>query len=346
MQFIDLARITVRSGSGGNGSTSFRREKHVEFGGPDGGDGGRGGSVYAEADANLNTLVDFRYRRHAFACNGGHGRGKKRTGANGANVIVKVPCGTEVLSDNCETLLFDLTAPGQRVMLARGGNGGFGNVRFKSSTNRAPREANDGQPGIERTYWLRLKVLADVGLIGVPNVGKSTFLAAASNARPRIGDYPFTTLHPNLGSVVLHGDEFVLADLPGLVEDSHLGRGLGDRFLGHVERCKVLLHIVDSTSDDPVREFSIVNDSIRLYGNGLAEKPRLVALNKSDAVVPEVFGERIEALRHASNCSVVGMSAATRDGMDACLRALLELVRESREKLTANGSEAFGDWTP
>ena len=346
MQFIDLARITVRSGRGGNGSASFRREKYVEFGGPDGGDGGRGGHVLAEPIENLNTLVDFRYRRHVFAGNGSHGRGKQQHGANGANAVIKVPCGTEILSEDCQTLLFDLTEPGQRVLIAQGGNGGFGNTKFKSSTNRAPRTANEGLPGLERIIWLRLKVLADVGLVGLPNVGKSTFLSAATNAKPKIGNYPFTTLHPNLGTVRLFEEEFVVADVPGLVEGAHLGRGLGDRFLGHVERCKVLLHLVDATSTDPVRDYRIVCESLDEYGSAMAAKPHLVVLTKADAVQPQLLVERHQALKSASSEAVLCVSAIAGTGMEVCLRNLLEAVGEQRRETHRHLASVPGGWTP
>ncbi len=346
MQFIDLARITVRSGSGGNGSASFRREKYVEFGGPDGGDGGRGGHVFVEPIEGLNTLVDFRYRRHVFAGNGGHGRGKQQHGANGPNAIIKVPCGTEVLSEDCQTLLFDLTEPNQRVLLARGGNGGFGNTRFKSSTNRAPRTANEGQPGIERIVWLRLKVLADVGLVGLPNVGKSTFLSSASNAKPKIGNYPFTTLYPNLGTVSMFDEEFIVADVPGLVEDAHLGRGLGDRFLGHVERCKVLLHLVDATSTDPVHDYQVVCESLEKYGSEMLTKPRLVAMSKIDAVEPQLLAERHHNLKLVSSDAVLCVSAIAGTGMEVCLRNLLETVCEQRRRERRILAREHVSWTP
>ncbi|MGR3462339.1 MAG: GTPase ObgE, partial [Roseovarius sp.] len=248
MKFLDLAKVYIRSGSGGAGCISFRREKYIEFGGPDGGDGGGGGSVVAEAVDGLNTLIDFRYQQHFFADDGRPGQGRQRTGASGGGIVLRVPVGTEILEEDEETVIADMTEPGQRVELARGGNGGWGNLRFKTSTNQAPRRANPGQPGVERTIWLRLKLIADVGLLGLPNAGKSTFLAATSNARPKIADYPFTTLHPNLGVVGVDGVEFVVADIPGLIEGASEGRGLGDLFLGHVERCAVLLHLVDGTS--------------------------------------------------------------------------------------------------
>ncbi|MBT8458287.1 MAG: GTPase ObgE, partial [Boseongicola sp.] len=262
MKFLDLARVTIRSGGGGSGCVSFRREKYIEYGGPDGGDGGRGGDVWAEAVEGLNTLIDFRYQQHFFAKNGQPGMGKQRTGKDGDDIVLRVPVGTEILDEDEETVIADLTTVGDRVLLAKGGNGGFGNLHFKSSTaNQAPRRSNPGQPQIERELWLRLKLIADVGLLGLPNAGKSTFLAATSNARPKIADYPFTTLHPNLGVVGVDEVEFVVADIPGLIEGAHEGRGIGDRFLGHVERCSVLLHLVDGTSEQVVQDYTtIINE--------------------------------------------------------------------------------------
>ncbi|MCB1366615.1 MAG: GTPase ObgE, partial [Rhodobacteraceae bacterium] len=284
MKFLDLAKVTIRSGAGGNGCVSFRREKFVEYGGPDGGDGGRGGSVWAEAVDGLNTLIDFRYQQHFFADNGRPGAGRARTGKDGEDIVLKVPVGTEILEDDQETVVADLSSLGERVLLAKGGNGGFGNLYFKSSTNQAPRRANSGQPEIERELWLRLKLIADVGLLGMPNAGKSTFLAATSNARPKIADYPFTTLHPNLGVVGVDGAEFVVADIPGLIAGAHEGRGIGDRFLGHVERSAVLLHLVDGTSEDVVEDWQTIITELEQYGGDLANKPRITALNKIDAL--------------------------------------------------------------
>ncbi len=258
MKFLDLAKVYIRSGSGGGGAVSFRREKFIEFGGPDGGDGGHGGSVWAEAVDGLNTLIDFRYQQHFFADNGRPGMGAQRSGANGDDILLRVPAGTEIIDEDMETVIADLANVGDRVLLAKGGNGGFGNLHFKSSTNQAPRRANPGQEGIERTIWLRLKLIADVGLLGMPNAGKSTFLAATSNARPKIADYPFTTLHPNLGVVGIDGVEFVVADIPGLIEGASEGRGLGDLFLGHIERCACLLHLIDGTSGDFLNEYNVI----------------------------------------------------------------------------------------
>ncbi|MBZ0123663.1 MAG: GTPase ObgE, partial [Roseovarius sp.] len=279
MKFLDLARVHIRSGAGGAGCVSFRREKFIEFGGPDGGDGGGGGSVWAETVEGLNTLIDFRYQQHFFAENGRPGMGSQRTGRSGADIVLRVPVGTEILEEDGETLIADMTRPGERVLLARGGNGGWGNLHFKSATNQAPRRANPGQEGVERTIWLRLKLIADVGLVGLPNAGKSTFLAATSNARPKIADYPFTTLHPNLGVVAVDGAEFVVADIPGLIEGAHEGRGLGDTFLGHVERCAVLLHLLDGTSGTPIEDYRTIVGELEAYGGALAQKPRVTVLN-------------------------------------------------------------------
>jgi len=284
MQFLDQAKVYIRSGKGGDGCLSFRREKYVEFGGPDGGDGGRGGDVWAECVDNLNTLIDFRYQQHFKAGRGKNGEGRNRTGASGKDAVLKVPPGTQIFAEDNETLIADLTKPGERVLLARGGNGGFGNARFKTSTNQAPRHANPGQPGTEMTIWLRLKLIADAGLVGLPNAGKSTFLAAVSAAKPKIADYPFTTLHPNLGVVKVDDMDFVLADIPGLIEGAHEGSGIGDRFLGHVERTRVLLHLVDVTADDPARDYRVVHAELAAYDAGLADKPEIVALSKCDAL--------------------------------------------------------------
>jgi len=287
MKFLDLAKVYIRSGSGGGGCISFRREKYIEFGGPDGGDGGTGGSVWAEAVDGLNTLIDFRYQQHFFAKNGTPGMGKQRTGADGDDIVLRVPAGTEILDDDQETLIADLSQVGDRVLLAKGGNGGWGNLHFKTSTNQAPRRSNPGQEGVERTIWLRLKLIADVGLLGLPNAGKSTFLAATSNARPKIADYPFTTLHPNLGVVGVDGVEFVVADIPGLIGGASEGRGLGDLFLGHVERCSVLLHLVDATADDVVEDYRTIIGEIEAYGDILGQKPRIPVLHKADALGEE-----------------------------------------------------------
>jgi len=330
MKFLDLARVTIRSGAGGNGCVSFRREKFVEFGGPDGGDGGRGGDVWAEAVDGLNTLIDFRYQQHFFARNGQGGMGRGRTGADGADIVLRVPAGTEILEEDGETPVADLTEVGQKVLLARGGNGGWGNLRFKSATNQAPRRANPGQDAVERTLWLRLKLIADVGLVGLPNAGKSTFLATTSNARPKIADYPFTTLQPGLGVVSVDGREVVVADIPGLIEGASEGRGLGDLFLGHVERCAVLLHLVDGTSETLDEDHDVVLGELAAYGAGLDEKRRLVALTKADALDPDTLAARKAALEAATGGPVHAISCLSGAGMTKLLRALAAAVAADR----------------
>ncbi len=322
MKFLDLAKVYIRSGSGGGGAVSFRREKFIEFGGPDGGDGGNGGSVWAEAVDGLNTLIDFRYQQHFFADNGRPGMGQQRSGANGSDIVLRVPAGTEIIDEDMETVIADMANVGDRVLLAKGGNGGFGNLYFKSATNQAPRRANPGQEGIERTIWLRLKLIADVGLLGMPNAGKSTFLAATSNARPKIADYPFTTLHPNLGVVGIDGVEFVVADIPGLIEGASEGRGLGDLFLGHIERCACLLHLIDGTSGDFLNEYNVILNELDEYGAGLADKPRVTVLNKIDAMDDEERAFFKEELERMSGGPVMLMSGVSREGVDDVLRAL------------------------
>ena len=326
MKFLDLAKVFIRSGSGGAGAISFRREKFIEYGGPDGGDGGRGGSVWAQATDGLNTLIDFRYQQHFFADNGKSGMGKQRSGASGTDKILNVPVGTEIIDEDKETILADLTETGQRVLLAKGGNGGFGNIHFKTSVNQAPRRSNPGQEGVERTIWLRLKLIADVGLLGMPNAGKSTFLAATSNARPKIADYPFTTLTPNLGIVGVDQTELVVADVPGLIEGANQGRGLGDLFLGHIERCAVLLHLVDCTSSDPIKDYLTIVNEIEAYGGKLSSKPRLTVLNKIDAIneddrllLKQKFAEQL-------NYSVLFMSAVSGMNVENVLRQLKKIV--------------------
>ena len=330
MKFLDLAKVYIRSGGGGGGCVSFRREKFVEYGGPDGGDGGNGGNVIAEAVEGLNTLIDFRYQQHFFARSGTPGMGKQRTGASGDDIILKVPVGTEVLDEDEETVLADLTVVGQRVVLAKGGNGGFGNLYFTSSTNRAPRRANPGQEGIERTIWLRLKLIADAGLLGMPNAGKSTFLAATSNARPKIADYPFTTLVPNLGVVGVDNVEFVVADIPGLIEGASEGRGLGDQFLGHVERCAVLLHLVDGTADDPAADYLTIINELELYGDFLADKPRITVLNKIDALDDDERAEKLAGLQSVVTGPLMAMSGVSREGLTEVLRALRGQIDSDR----------------
>jgi GTP-binding protein len=345
MKFLDQAKIYIRSGDGGAGSVSFRREKFIEFGGPDGGDGGRGGDVIVECVDGLNTLIDYRYQQHFKAKTGGHGMGQNRSGAGGDDVILRVPAGTQIFDEDNETLLADLTKVGQRVVIAKGGNGGFGNAHFKSSTNRAPRHANPGLEGEERTIWLRLKLIADAGLVGLPNAGKSTFLAAVSAAKPKIADYPFTTLHPQLGVVRIDAREFVLADIPGLIEGAHEGVGLGDRFLGHVERCRVLLHLIDATCEHAGKAYKVVRGELDAYGHDLADKPEIVALNKTDAVTPEHLKQQIARLKRAAKKTPLQISAVTRQGVPEALRALMKVIDAARTEDTDNASDTEA-WQP
>ncbi len=344
MKFLDLAKVNIRSGQGGNGAASFRREKYIEYGGPDGGDGGNGGSVWAEAVDGLNTLIDFRYQQHFFAQNGRGGAGRQKTGRSGEDIILKVPVGTEILDENQDALIADLTRVGQRALLAEGGSGGFGNLHFKSSTNRAPRTANPGLPGLERVLWLRLKLIADIGLLGMPNAGKSTFLAAVSNARPKIADYPFTTLHPNLGVVPVDNTELVIADIPGLIEGAHEGKGIGDRFLGHIERCSALLHIVDGTATDPVADYKIILGEIAKYPAELLEKPRVTVINKVDAADNDYMSDlAAELVKEGAEHPLV-MSGVTGAGVTEVLRALRALV-DARHAADAY-VEPEGPWQP
>jgi GTP-binding protein len=338
MKFLDETKVLVKAGDGGNGCLSFRREKFIEFGGPDGGDGGKGGDVIAEAHQGLNTLIDFRYRQHILAARGVHGMGKNRTGASAPDLVLKVPPGTQVFDEDGETLLADLTAPGDRACLARGGRGGRGNASFKSSTNQAPRRADPGQPGEERWIVLRLKLIADAGLVGLPNAGKSTFLAAVSAARPKIAPYPFTTLVPVLGVIRLGDDEFVLADIPGLIEGAHEGAGLGDRFLGHVERCRVLLHLIDGTLDDVAAAWRTVRSELDAYGHGLAEKPEILALNKIDALPADEVDAKRRALEAVAGRQVSAISGVAGIGVDAVLRAILDEVVRARSREADNGA--------
>ncbi|MEN8892080.1 GTPase ObgE [Planktotalea arctica] len=345
MKFLDLAKVYIRSGGGGGGSVSFRREKFIEYGGPNGGDGGGGGSVWVETVDGLNTLIDFRYQQHFFAKSGQPGMGQGRTGKDGEDIVLRVPVGTEVMDEDQETVIADMTELGQRVLIAKGGNGGFGNLHFKSATNQAPRRANPGQEGVERTIWLRLKLIADVGLLGLPNAGKSTFLAATSNARPKIADYPFTTLHPNLGVVGVDNVEFVVADIPGLIEGAHEGVGLGVRFLGHVERCAVLLHLVDGTSDDVAEDYKTIIGELEAYGGELADKPRLTVLNKVDALDDAMRSEARAMLEEASGGPVMEMSGAAKLGTTEVLRALRAQIDDNR--LRAHVGEAEDTpWQP
>lgn len=334
MKFLDQAKIYLRSGDGGDGVVAFRREKFIEFGGPDGGDGGKGGDIIFEAAQNLNTLIDFRYSQHFRGKKGGNGAGADRTGAGAPPVVIRVPLGTQVMDNDQETMLADLDQPGMRVTLLRGGDGGFGNARFKTSTNRAPRKATKGWPGEERWVWLRLKLIADAGLVGLPNAGKSTFLSVVSAARPKIADYPFTTLHPQLGVVRLSmTEECVLADIPGLIEGAHEGAGLGDRFLGHVERCAVLLHLVDGAAGNVVQAWRTVREELAAYGGGLAEKPEIIGLNKSDSMTPRETSARAAALRKASGRPVMLLSGVTGQGVPEVLRALqAAIIAERRDR--------------
>ena len=331
MKFLDEAKIWVKAGDGGDGIIAFRREKFIEFGGPDGGNGGRGGNVIAEAVAGLNTLIDFRYAQHFKARKGGNGSGSDRTGAASDEVVLKLPVGTQIFAEDRETMIADLDQLGKRVVLALGGDGGFGNANYKTSTNRAPRRADNGWPGEERWLWLRLKLIADAGLVGLPNVGKSTFLAAVSAARPKIADYPFTTLHPQLGVVRLNAtEEFVLADLPGLIEGAAEGAGLGTRFLGHVERCKVLLHLVDGSAADPASAYRTIRRELAEYGHGLEDRPELVALNKADAMTPQARTARVKALSRAAGKPVMLISGASGEGVPELLRALADMIAAAR----------------
>tara|TARA_B100000787_G_scaffold30715_1_gene20611 strand:- start:1609 stop:2670 length:1062 start_codon:yes stop_codon:yes gene_type:complete len=353
MKFLDLAKVYIKSGAGGNGCISFRREAHTEYGGPDGGNGGRGGDVIVEAIDNLNTLIDFRYQQHFFAQNGRSGMGKQRSGGDGQDIILKVPVGTEILEEDQETVIIDMTRTGQRYTLSQGGNGGFGNLHFKSSTNQAPRRANPGQPFVERTIWLRLKLIADSGLLGLPNAGKSTFLAATSNARPKIADYPFTTLHPNLGVVGVDGKEFVIADIPGLIAGASEGIGLGVRFLGHVERCAVLLHLVDGTSDTVVEDYHTIIQELEKYGGDLAERPRVTALNKIDAIDATELAVKAHELGLAVGSPVLQLSGVSRAGITGVLRSVVAEVekrdaseRVKKEEELENVDEETGLWRP
>ncbi len=332
MKFLDQAKVYIRSGDGGAGAVSFRREKFIEFGGPDGGDGGRGGDVWVEAVDGLNTLIDYRYQQHFKAKTGVHGMGRNRTGAKGADVVLKVPAGTQVYAEDNETLICDLTEVGQRFLLAKGGNGGFGNQHFKTATNQAPRRANPGLAGQELNIWLRLKLIADAGLVGLPNAGKSTFLAAVTAAKPKIADYPFTTLYPGLGVARIDAREFVIADIPGLIEGAHEGVGIGDRFLGHVERTRVLLHLVSAQEEDPAKAYATVRSELQAYGQGLAEKPEIVALSQVDTLDEEARREKAVALKKACGRAPLLLSAVSGEGVETALRGLISVVQEAREQ--------------
>ncbi len=329
MKFLDEAKVYIRSGDGGNGCVAFRREKFIEFGGPNGGNGGRGGDIIVEAADGLNTLIDYRYQQHFKAQKGGNGMGSDRHGAGGKDIVMKVPVGTQIFDEDKETLIHDFTKVGERFVLAKGGNGGFGNAHFKSSTNRAPRHANPGLPGEERWIWLRLKLIADAGLVGLPNAGKSTFLSKVSAAKPKIADYPFTTLHPQLGVVNCDGREFVLADIPGLIEGAHEGAGLGDRFLGHIERCRVLLHLIDATCEHAGKAYKTVRGELEAYAETLVDKIEIVALNKIDAVEPDELKKQKDRLKRAAKKTPLLLSGVTGQGVPEALRALVAVIGEA-----------------
>ena len=337
MKFLDEAKVYIRSGDGGAGCVSFRREKFIEFGGPNGGDGGRGGDVFIECVEGLNTLIDYRYQQHFKARKGEHGMGSNCHGAKGADVVLKVPAGTEIVTEDGETVIADLTEVGQRIRLAKGGNGGFGNAYFTTSTNRAPKHANPGLEGEEMWIWLRLKLIADAGLVGLPNAGKSTFLATVTAAKPKIADYPFTTLHPGLGVVRSDAREFVLADIPGLIEGAHEGVGLGDKFLAHVERCRVLLHLVEGTSEHAGKAYKLVRGEIEAYGHGLSEKPEIVALSKADVLDPETLKQQVARLKRAAKRTPLVLSSATGRGVQDALRAILSRIDEDKAEEAQSG---------
>jgi len=344
MKFLDQAKIYTRSGHGGPGAISFRREAHVPLGGPDGGDGGRGGNIVAMAVNGLNTLIDYRYQQHFKAESGRPGAGRDRSGASGKDVVMRLPIGTQILSDDQQTILADLTYEGQTIILAKGGAGGKGNAFFKSSTNRAPRKSQPGEDGQEMWVWLRLKLIADAGLLGMPNAGKSTFLSAVSAARPKIADYPFTTLHPNLGVVGIDGKEFVMADIPGLIEGAHEGAGLGHRFLGHVERCRILLHLIDATGEDPVAAWKMLRRELKAYGGDLYEKPEIVGLTKLDATPEDYAADLAKALQDAGAGQVLALSSVTGNGVTTMLRQLAKVIEISRAKETE--PEEAVPWSP
>ncbi|MBO0345556.1 GTPase ObgE [Roseibium limicola] len=348
MKFLDQAKVYVRSGNGGAGCVSFRREKYIEYGGPDGGDGGRGGDVIIECVDGLNTLIDYRYQQHFKAGTGVHGMGKNRTGAAGEDVTLRVPVGTQVLEEDNETVIADLTTIGQRVHLLKGGNGGFGNAHFKSSVNQAPRHANPGLEAQEKWLWLRLKLIADSGLVGLPNAGKSTFLATVSAAKPKIADYPFTTLHPNLGIVQIDSNSFVMADIPGLIEGAHEGTGLGDRFLGHVERTRVLLHLVDgSGQEDPGEAYKVVRGELEAYGGGLIDKPEIVALSKSDALTDDLIAERSASLEAACGQKPLILSSASGLNVERALRMIMRAIdKDKQDAANAVPSKPEEGWRP
>ncbi|PRD43819.1 GTPase ObgE [Phyllobacterium phragmitis] len=343
MKFLDQTKIYIRSGDGGAGAVSFRREKFLEFGGPDGGDGGRGGDVWAEVVDGLNTLIDYRYQQHFKAKTGIHGMGRNMTGAKGADVVLKVPVGTQIFEEDNETLICDLTEVGQRYRIAKGGNGGFGNLHFTTSTNRAPRRANPGLEGEERTIWLRLKLIADAGLVGLPNAGKSTFLASVTAAKPKIAGYPFTTLHPNLGVARIDGREFVIADIPGLIEGAHEGVGIGDRFLGHVERTRVLLHLVSAQEEDVAKAYRTVRGELEAYGHGLTTKTEIVALSQIDTLDKDARKEKLAALKKACGRTPLLLSAVSREGLEQALRELAAIIEAARALEAGDTAAAAGE---
>ncbi|HWE47164.1 MAG TPA: GTPase ObgE [Caulobacteraceae bacterium] len=347
MKFLDQCKVYIRSGDGGGGAVSFRREKFIEYGGPDGGDGGRGGDVWIEAVEGLNTLIDYRYQQHFKAQTGQHGMGKQRNGVGGEDVVLKVPVGTQVYEEDRETLIADLDQVGARILLARGGNGGHGNIHFKGPINQAPHFAMPGQKGIERWLWLRLKLIADAGLVGLPNAGKSTFLAAVSAATPKIADYPFTTLTPNLGVVNLSAEErFVLADIPGLIEGAADGAGLGTKFLGHVERTAVLIHLVDATAQDPAADYATVRTELEAYGEGLEDKVEIVALSKIDALSPELRDEVAQAFEGATGIKPMLVSGVSGEGVNDLLRVALRDIRDGRAAEARAKAPEPAPWRP
>lgn len=347
MKFLDQARVYIRSGAGGAGAVSFRREKYVEFGGPDGGSGGRGGDIIVKCVDGLNTLIDYRYKQHFKAGTGTHGMGRQRTGSDGRDVILKVPVGTQIFEEDNETLIADLTKVGQEIVLLEGGNGGFGNMHFKTSTNQSPRHANPGIEATDKWIWLRLKLIADAGLVGLPNAGKSTFLSAVSAAKPKIADYPFTTLHPNLGVVKIGERDFVLADIPGLIEGAHEGAGIGDRFLGHIERTRSIIHLVDGTQEDVVGAYKTIRGELAAYGHGLDEKQEILALNKVDALSDEDREEKLAALREASGGEVLAISAVSHLNTDQVLYKVIGTMDAAKQQAEEEARAALDDnWTP
>ena len=345
MKFLDQAKIFIRSGNGGPGSVSFRREANVPYGGPDGGDGGRGGDIVAKCVNGLNTLIDFRYQQHFKAESGRPGAGRDKSGLSGKQIILRLPVGTQILSNDQTTILADLTRVGQEIILAKGGEGGHGNAFFKSSTNQAPRKSQPGIPGLEMWVWLRLKLIADAGLVGLPNAGKSTFLSVVSAAKPKIADYPFTTLHPNLGVVAIDGKEFVMADIPGLIEGAHEGAGIGHRFLGHVERCRVLLHLIDATHTDPIASWRTIRTELSAYDDGLARKPEIIALSKCDSAPDDYITDLIKELQKAGAKNILRLSSVTGSGLNEVLRAIDDVIQSERIK-EENEGKVQEPWRP